>query len=388
MADISVTTDELEYLRKTCPYLSSSYIKYLKTFALRPSDHVVTDFQVQSDEDGGNDDAVGTLHMHTQGLWLETILYEIPLLALTSEAYFRFCDRDWTYENQKEHARDKGLELLQHGCVVSEFGTRRRRDYHTQDLVLQGLVDATKEGQQQGFPGKISGTSNVHFAKKFGIPPIGTVAHEWFMGIAAITDNAMGSSEIALRYWIGAFGKGVRVTFMSTNRDTDGSQVLGIALTDTFGTPAFLHAFRKRIPAYRANDPAAAAAAAAIAPDMNHASEKAVLSRHKTGTAAANGGHTSLDIGAASMPQSETYAQVFTGVRQDSGDPKEFVARMRKFYDGEGITQRKTIVFSDSLNTSRCIEYKRTAEEAGFAPSFGVGTFFTSTSDDIESTLR
>lgn len=82
--------------------------------------------------------------------------------------------------------------------------------------------------------------------------------------------------------------------------------------------------------------------------------------------------------GAQSAQKLETYAQVFTGVRQDSGNPKEFVARMRRFYDSEGVTQRKTIVFSDSLNTERCIEYRAVAEAAGFAPSFGVGTFFTS----------
>jgi len=97
--------------------------------------------------------------------------------------------------------------------------------------------------------------------------------------------------------------------------------------------------------------------------------------------------HGGVTNGGAPQPaqqqqSSETYAQVFTGVRQDSGDPKAFVARMRRFYDGEGIVapqrQRKTIVFSDSLNTERCIEYRAVAEAAGFAPSFGVGTFFTS----------
>ena len=203
-----MTSDELAWLADTCPYLAPAYLHYMKSFRLRPAEQVTLDFVPN---DGKEDDnAYGALHMSTKGLWLETILYEIPLLALTSEAYFKFCDRDWTYDQQFERARDKGLRLQEHGCVVSEFGSRRRRDYHTQDLVLQGLVASIKEAQQRGYKGKISGTSNVHFARKFGLPPIGTVAHEWFMGIAAITDNAMGSSEVALRYWIGAFGRGVR----------------------------------------------------------------------------------------------------------------------------------------------------------------------------------
>lgn len=72
-----------------------------------------------------------------------------------------------------------------------------------------------------------------------------------------------------------------------------------------------------------------------------------------------------------------TYAEVFTGVRQDSGDPANYVKMTREFYDSMGIKDKKTIVFSDSLNVKLCLEYKRIAEEFGFLPSFGVGTFFT-----------
>ena len=51
---------------------------------------------------------------------------------------------------------------------------------------------------------------------------------------------------------------------------------------------------------------------------------------------------------------------------------------MRDFYDSEGITDKKTIVFSDSLNIELCLEYMQAAEEAGFIPTFGIGTFLTS----------
>ena len=77
---------------------------------------------------------------------------------------------------------------------------------------------------------------------------------------------------------------------------------------------------------------------------------------------------------------SKTYAAVFTGVRQDSGDPLEFVKTMRAFYDQEGVEGKKTIVFSDSLNLELCFKYKDAAEKAGFVASFGVGTFLTSKS--------
>lgn len=286
-----------------------------------------------------------------KGLWVDTILYEIPLLALTSEAYFRFMDKDWEYDGQEEKAHDKGMRLLEGGCIFSEFGTRRRRDYHTQALVIRGLVKASKEGQKKGLPGKLSGTSNVHLAMRFGIPPVGTVAHEWFMGVAAITDNYEKATETALSYWVGCFGEGV----------------LGIALTDTFGTPAFLRAFSKPIPHLTGATAGAAATASS-------ATNSTIATIDGLGTTEPP---IHAPIQQSEIHNAKTFAQVFTGVRQDSGDPAAFVKMMRDFYDKQGITEKKTIVFSDSLNIDLCFQYKKISEDVGFQPTFGVGTFFT-----------
>jgi nicotinate phosphoribosyltransferase len=278
-----------------------------------------------------------------------------------SEAYFKFVDRDWTYEGQVEKAYQKGLKLLQEGCIFSEFGTRRRRDYHTQDLVLQGLRRAVDEGKTSGWKGKLSGTSNVHFAHKHELLPVGTVAHEWFMGVAAITNDYEHANEIALEYWTATFGEGV----------------LGVALTDTFGTPTFLKAFKKQIPnittAIEGGSATLASAPATTDPNTQSlASTEPPI-------------HAGLD--GANRPR-RTYAEVFTGVRQDSGDPLDFVRMMREFYDQEGIKEKKTIVFSDSLNLDLCFKYKAAAEAAGFQPTFGVGTFLTSKYNSGEKTFR
>ena len=44
------------------------------------------------------------MSISVQGKWVETILYEIPLLVLVSECFFRFSNRDWDYDGQEENA--------------------------------------------------------------------------------------------------------------------------------------------------------------------------------------------------------------------------------------------------------------------------------------------
>ena len=197
----------MEFLKSKCPYFTPDYLTYLSDFRLRPSEHVTLVL------DNVDDTGLGDLHVSVKGLWVETILYEIPLLALTSEAFFKFCDKDWNHDGQQEKAYAKGETLLKAGCVFSEFGSRRRRDYHTHDLVMKGLCEAAEAGQKAGWPGMLTGTSNVHFAMRYGVPPIGTVAHEWFMGIAAITDDYKDANELGLQYWLACYGEGVGSTF-------------------------------------------------------------------------------------------------------------------------------------------------------------------------------
>ena len=343
---IYLSNEEFEYLKKTCPYLNDTYLNFFRSFRFQPKNEVRLSFHPLNDTRSDKDQ--GDLHMDVSGLWLNTILYEIPLLALTSEAYFKFCDTDWNHKDQTEKGYQKGLKLMENGCVFSEFGTRRRRDYDTQDKVLSGLKRSDEESYRRKWTGRFTGTSNVHFAMKYDIPPIGTVAHEWFMGIASITNDYEHANETALRYWVGCFGEGV----------------LGIALTDTFGTPVFLKAFKKTMPT---PDEAKTDALATRIPQATGAPVSPADSPTKEGRAP--------DY---VRSKGRSYARIFQGVRQDSGNPLDFVKMMRDFYESEGIQEKKTLVFSDSLNIERCLEYRKAAEEAGFNPTFGVGTFLTS----------
>ncbi|CAI4930793.1 BTE_HP_G0228760.mRNA.1.CDS.1 [Saccharomyces cerevisiae] len=89
------------------------------------------------------------LKILVSGSWKDTILYETPLLSLISEAYFKFVDTDWDYENQLEQAEKKAETLFDNGIRFSEFGTRRRRSLKAQDLIMQGIMKAVNGKQTE-----------------------------------------------------------------------------------------------------------------------------------------------------------------------------------------------------------------------------------------------
>lgn len=221
MENLRFTEDEISYLKKAVPFLPQNYLDYLRGFHLKPRDQVI--FIAESSSDGADK---FDLDISTKGKWSETILYEIPILSIVSEAYFKFVDVDWDYTGQLEQAKSKADELFENKISFSEFGTRRRRSNKAQDIVLQGILQSIEESPEERRR-LFLGTSNVMFAKKYGVDPVGTIAHEWMMGIAAITDDYVHANKRAMDYWVNTFGP----------------QNAGLALTDTFGSENFLKTF-------------------------------------------------------------------------------------------------------------------------------------------------
>lgn len=219
LGELRFSKDEIEYLKEAVPYLPQEYFQFIQDFKLSPKDQVV--IIVEDDN---------KLDLKVNGKWQDTILYEIPLLALISEAYFRFVDTDWNLDGQVEKIQDKAKRLIDAKIPFSEFGTRRRRSFEVQELIVKSITSYT-ETLPANEKGLFLGTSNVLFAKEFNVKPIGTVAHEWMMGIASITDDYRSANKDSLKYWV----------------DTFGPEHAGLALTDTFGTDDFLKYF---IPPY------------------------------------------------------------------------------------------------------------------------------------------
>ena len=220
MADLALTKDEYAFL-EDYKFLDISYLEYLRNYRFKPEQVTVKFLD-------------GDLSLDIYGPWHETILWEVPLMAIISEAYFEHVDnRGW--KNNKPTCADGGVrqrtwqEAYAEGVVdkakslammpdkFTDFGTRRRRSYEVQNLVV-------KTFKESGVP-NFFGTSIVHLAMKYGVRAIGTQAHEWIMGISAL-ESLRYANKFALQKW--------QETYKGS---------LGYALTDTFGTDAFFRDF-------------------------------------------------------------------------------------------------------------------------------------------------
>ncbi|GEO08016.1 nicotinate phosphoribosyltransferase [Segetibacter aerophilus] len=205
MAGLKLTLEEKEYLATTCPYLDPTYLDFLQGYCYNPGEVVI--------EQAGDN-----VHIFLEGYWYRTILWEIPLLALVSELYYKMTGEQRNNdEDVIEVTKEKIEKYNTLGVTVAEFGTRRRHSYQVHKLVMQAL----KQYGQSSFVG----SSNVHFAMINRVKPIGTHAHEWFMFHAAKYGFKMANS-LGLDNWVKVYRGD-----------------LGIALSDTYTTKVFYDQF-------------------------------------------------------------------------------------------------------------------------------------------------
>ena len=202
--------DELAYLRGL-RFMKSDFVDFLGLFQFNEKYIQVE----RTAEPPGLDITI-------RGPWLHTILYEIPVLAIVSEVYFQ---RTQPRPNLAEGRRrlEAKLDLvrgLETDLVfrISDYGTRRRfsRDWHDE------LIAAFK----REIPARFAGTSNVWLARKHGVTPLGTMAHEYMQACQALGPRLRDSQIFAFDVWA---------------REYRGD--LGIAIADTYGTDAFLRDF-------------------------------------------------------------------------------------------------------------------------------------------------
>jgi nicotinate phosphoribosyltransferase len=95
LSSVALTPSEQAWLQSTCPYFTPEYLSYLSQYRFKP-EQVIINFVLSQDDLNR-----GALDLEIVGPWVETILWEVPLMSLLSEAYFTTDDIDWSYDGQE-----------------------------------------------------------------------------------------------------------------------------------------------------------------------------------------------------------------------------------------------------------------------------------------------
>ncbi len=279
MAALSLSRDQKAYLKSTCSFLEQDYLDYLESYTYDP-DQVILGQEKNR------------FFLKIKGPWYKTILWEIPLMAIISETFFSMTKPAVLSRKEiKRVNKNKAAVMAANQIYFAEFGTRRRFSAANQKTLITDILSHDTH--------TLIGTSNVHFAREFNLPPIGTMAHEWIMfhGAQAGYEQA---NAAGLDAWLKIF-KGD----------------LGIALADTYTSRVFLSSFDDRL------------------------------------------------------------ANIFDGVRHDSGDPIAFINALVRHYERLHIDPAtKTIIFSDGLDIEQALAIHK-ACKGKIKDAYGIGTHLT-----------
>ncbi|MDR3157427.1 MAG: nicotinate phosphoribosyltransferase [Zoogloeaceae bacterium] len=209
--------EELDYLR-SLRFIKSDFVDFLSVFRFQRRFITVR--------------AAGkTLEIMAKGPIVHVMGFEIFVLYIVSELYFRRLgemegNADATLAEARRRLREK-IALLRReegeldgtdAFAMSDFGLRRRYSGAWQEEAVRAFAAE--------LPQYFRGTSNVHLAKKLGITPIGTMAHEYLQAYQAVGVRLRDFQKAALEGWVQEFRGD-----------------LGVALTDVVGMDAFLRDF-------------------------------------------------------------------------------------------------------------------------------------------------
>ncbi len=167
----------------------------------------------------------GELDITIRGPWLHTILFEIPVLAIVNEVYFRNTQPvpDFIEGRRRLDEKIRALQTDElRELKIADYGTRRRFSRAWQEEVLRVLSNRLGTG----INGQLAGTSNVLLAMKLGLTPLGTMAHEYLQACQALGPRLRDSQVFGFESWA---------------REYRGD--LGIALSDVYGIEPFLRDF-------------------------------------------------------------------------------------------------------------------------------------------------
>ena len=212
LCSLGFTEDELAYVGGL-RYIKPDFVDFLRIFRFQRG---FIEASIEGD----------ALHIVASGRQVHVMGFEIFVLALVSELYFRRIDTTAALAEGRARLaakiallREFGREPARaHPFEFFDFGVRRRFSGAWQDEVVRTL--------QQEVPQFFKGTSNVHLARTLGLVAIGTMAHEYLQSYQALDVRLRNFQKAALEDWV---------------QEYRGD--LGTALTDVVGMDAFLADF-------------------------------------------------------------------------------------------------------------------------------------------------
>ena len=209
------TAEDLDYLR-SLRFIKSDFVDFLSIFRFQRR---FIEVSTQGPQ----------LIIRAAGPIAHVMAFEVHVLYIVNELYFRrLPGGPELLGTARERLRDK-IQLLQAYLEETraapgfpfrllDFGLRRRYSGAWQAEVVASLA--------RDLPEHFSGTSNVHLARKLGLVPAGTMAHEYLQAYQAFGSRLRDFQKAALEAWV---------------QEYRGD--LGIALTDVVGMEAFLADF-------------------------------------------------------------------------------------------------------------------------------------------------
>ena len=210
LCTLRFTREELDYLR-SIRFIKNDYVEFLRLW------HPIREYVTT----GLSED--GELSVVVKGPLFSAMQFEIFLLEIINEVYFRM---QFDYAQLRRSAEEKLNRKIadfrsgKYTFKFAEFGCRRRLSREWEDVVVKRLATETQN---------CVGTSNVYLAKKYGLQPIGTYAHEFVQMYQGIDSIPLAyTNYYAMKDWY-------------TEYEGDN----GTALTDTVTTDLFLLDFNR-----------------------------------------------------------------------------------------------------------------------------------------------
>lgn len=209
MKNLELKYEERIFLQKKFLYLDSSYLDFLEKYRFDPKEIFINQ---------NNDN----IELVIEGYWYRTILWEVPLMAIISELYYKL-------NSYKEISNTQVIDITKKkiftynilNVPIAEFGTRRRYSLNVHKIVLKNLKEKGKKF--------FIGSSNVYLSYLFNINIIGTYAHEWVMFHGA-KYGFKNANLLALKNWILIYKNNFK-----------------IAISDTYTSNVFFYNFNQEL---------------------------------------------------------------------------------------------------------------------------------------------